>query len=155
MLLQVIARPDAQLIAAAARHSRRAELMAARIAGWALIGAAVVLGDPLNYPLLAAGIAVALVLPVLWVGRAVRSSSSEPETTYEITDAGVAHSNVHSRHAYAWENLSRITKLPGQLVFGVAGGRFLPMPTAGLTAWQVEEVLSAATTAGLSVRRAR
>lgn len=154
MLLQVIARPDAQLIAAAARDSRRAELMAARIAGWALIGASVLLGDPLNYPLLVAGIAVALMLPMLWVGRTVRSSSAEPETTYEITDAGVAHSNVHSRHAYTWETLSQVTKLPGQLVFGVGSGRFLPMPTAGLTAWQVEEVLSAASTAGLPVRRA-
>ena len=109
----------------------------------------------MNFPLLVAGVAVALILPMLWLGRAVRTSSSEPETTYEITDAGVSHSNVHSRHAYAWDTLNQVTKLPGQLVFGVGRGRFLPVPTAGLSAWQVEEVLSAAVTAGLPVRRAR
>jgi hypothetical protein len=154
VLLQVIARPDAQLIAAAVRHSRRAQLTWARVTGWALIGASMLLGDPVNYPLLVTGVVVALVLPMLWVGLAVRDASSEPETTYEITDAGVAGSNVHSRHAYAWETLTRVTKLPGQLVFGMGRGRFLPVPTAGLSAWQVEEVLSAAATAGLPVRRA-
>jgi hypothetical protein len=112
------------------------------------------LGNPVNYPLLVSGVVVALVLPMLWIGFTVRDASAEPETTYEITDAGVAGSNVQSRHAYAWETLTRVTKLPGQLVFGMGRGRFLPVPTADLSAWQVEEVLSAAATAGLPVRRA-
>nr|WP_296072299.1 YcxB family protein [uncultured Actinoplanes sp.] len=153
MFLQITARPDAQQIAAAVRHHRRGHLVQARLLGWALIAAAMLVGNPVNYPLLLAGAAVALGLPLLWVGLAVRRASAEPETTYEVTEAGVANSSVHSRHAYSWGSLTRVTKLPGQLVFGLGGRRFLPMPTAGLTTWQVEEVLTLAAGAGLPVRR--
>jgi hypothetical protein len=153
VFLQITARLDAQQVAAAVRHSRRGPLRQARIVGWALILAAVLVGSPVNYPLLLAGAVVALGLPLLWVGLAVRRASTEPETTYEITEAGVANSNMRSRHAYAWESLTQVTKLPGQLVFGLGRRQFLPVPTAGLSAWQVEEVLAVAAGAGLPVRR--
>lgn len=156
MQIQITAVSDPALAAAAARHGLRRPVLTARLAGWAFLLFAVLLlavtGD-LDPALLAAGAALAVVIPVTLLNRTARSLRSGRPTTYEISEGGVASSDAESRHAYAWRAFRSVEQLSGQLLFGMRGARFLPVPTAGLSAAEIEQVLGAASARGLRVRR--
>ena len=155
MFLQITARPDPRLIAAALRHSLRRPVLLARVAGWAAIGLAVlhqVAGNGLDHTLLLLGVVLAVGIPTFLVNTGARQARRDGQvTTYEITDGGVAFSSVSSRHAYAWNALTGLDHLPGQLVFRRGRARILHIPTAGLNAFQIHEVLQAAAAHGLRV----
>ena len=155
MFLQISARPDARLIAAALRHNLRRPMLLARLAGWVVITVALFVDTPLKLVLAAVGAALAIGIPFALLNSGTRRAlSTVGPTTYEITDDGIANSDQHSRHAYAWTSFVRVSKLPGQLVFALDSARFLPVPTASLTQWQIEEVLGAASGHGVQVTRA-
>jgi hypothetical protein len=154
--IQITAVSDPALIAAAARHGLRRRVLAARLAGWALLLLALLLlavtGD-LDPALLAGGVTLAVAVPVVLLNRTARSLRGSRLTTYEISDSGVASSDAESRHAYAWRAFRSVEQLGGQLLFSMRGARFLPVPTAGLSATEIEQVLGAASAGGLQVRR--
>ena len=149
MFLQITARPDAYLIAAAVRHSLRRPVLIARLAGWTAIGLSLV-GDGLNYTLLFLGVVLAVGVPLLLVNNGARRAPRDL-TTYEFTDGGIAFSDRESRHAYAWEALTAVDRLPGQLVFRRGGAPVLQVPTGGVAPGHVDEVLRVALTHGLRV----
>ena len=156
VFLQITARPNPRLTAAALRHGLRRPVLLARVAGWAAIGLAVLdqtAGDGLHPTLLLLGVVLAVGIPVVLITTGTRRTLGDGPTTYEITDGGVAFSTVRSRHAYAWNALTGVDHLPGQLVFRRGRARFVPVPTAGLDAFQIHEVLRAAAAHGLPVNR--
>ena len=159
MLFQITARPDARLVASAVRRGLRPLLLTARGIGWAAIALALLLdviatGGP-HLTLLLAGALIAVGIPMFLVNTGTREALRDSElTTYEISDGGVASSSLAARHAYAWNAFRSVEEAPGQLIFGRGRTRFLPVPTAGLSRTQIEQVLGAATSHGLRVRRA-
>ncbi|MFF5084720.1 YcxB family protein [Actinoplanes sp. NPDC000266] len=156
MFLQITARPDPRLVVTALRHGLRRPMLIARVAGWVAIGLAALLeitGSGLNIPLLVLGVVLAVGIPLLLVNTGARRAMDAGRlTTYEISDGGLALSTLESRHAYAWTAFTTVDKLAGQLVFGRTRARFLPVPTAGLTPAQIDEVLGAAAGHGLQIR---
>jgi hypothetical protein len=165
--LQITASTDARLVIVAVRRLLRRPLLIARCAGWAAIAVALV--DGLDPVLIGLGLLLAVVIPVLAVNLSVRKALRDGHlTTYEISDGGVASSNVDLRQAFAWRAFSFVEQASGQLFFGLAGTRtragrlflgvggtrMLPVPTAGLTPAEIEQVLGAAAGNGLRVRRA-
>ncbi|MDI6099011.1 YcxB family protein [Actinoplanes sp. NEAU-A12] len=156
MQIQITAVSDPALIAAAARHGLRRPVLTARLAGWAFLLLAVLLlvttGD-LDPALTATGAALAVLVPVVLLNRTAQSLRAARLTTYEISEGGVASSDAVSRHAYAWRAFRSVEQLSGQLLFSMRGARFLPVPTAGLSAAEIEQVLGAASAGGLRVRR--
>ncbi|SNY63313.1 hypothetical protein SAMN05421748_12555 [Paractinoplanes atraurantiacus] len=154
--MQITARPDPRLAATALRHGLRRPLLIARVAGWAAIGLAALhelTGNGLDIPLLVLGVLLAVGIPLLLINTGTRRALDAGRlTTYEISDGGVALSTAESRHAYAWTAFTRVDNLAGQLVFGRTRARFLPVPTAGLTPAQIEEVLGTAAGHGLQIR---
>ena len=156
--MQITARPTPRLMAAAIRRSLHRHLMVARVAGWAAILLALLLDlftpAGLSPSLLVIGVVLAVGVPMLLVNNGTKRALRVAHlTTYEITDGGVAFSTVRSRHAYAWNALTGVDHLPGQLVFRRGRARFVPVPTAGLDAFQIHEVLRAAAAHGLPVNR--
>ncbi|MBL7260756.1 YcxB family protein [Paractinoplanes lichenicola] len=156
MFLQITAHRDPHLAAAAARHETRRPVMLARIGGWALLGLAVLLqwnGNGLNYTLLLAGVALAVVVPMFLINqgarRAIRDGAS---ATFEISDGGLTSSTPESRHAYAWNAFRHVDFLAGQLVFSLGGSRSIQVPTRGLSPQQINEVLNTAVAHGVPVR---
>ena len=159
MQIQITAAPDPALIAAATRHGLRRPVLIARLAGWAVLAAAALVlittGD-LHPALLAAGTTLAILVPFVLLNRTARHTLRRGRiTTYEISEGGVASSDKVSRHAYAWRAFRSVEELSGQLLFGMDGTRFLPVPTTGLTTAQIEQVLGTASDRGLQVRRRR
>jgi hypothetical protein len=159
VLFQITARPDARLVAAAIRRGLRPLLLAARGLGWAAIALALVLDVTTSsgsyLTLLLIGALIAVGIPMFLVNTGTREALGAADlTTYEITDGGVASSSLAARHAYAWTAFRSVEEAPGQLIFGRSRTRFLPVPTAGLTRAQIEQVLGAAAGHGLQVRRA-
>ncbi len=159
MFLQITAHPDARLAAAAIRRALRHPLLLARCLGWAAIGLALLLeivtGGGLNLTLLLVGVLLSIGVPMVLTSAGMRQAMRDGElTTWEISDGGVASSSMASRHSYAWHAFSYVEQMSGQLVFGRGRARFLPVPTAGLTPVQIEQVLGAAAGHGLRVRRA-
>ncbi|WIM96621.1 YcxB family protein [Actinoplanes oblitus] len=157
MQIQIIAAPDPGLVAAATRRRLRTPVLVARCAGWALL-AATVLGQlatgVLQPGLLAGGVVLAVLVPVVLLnGTARRSLRESRVTTYEISDGGIARSSEVGRHAYAWRAFRSVEALSGQLMFGLRGGRWVRVPTTGLSAAEVEQVLGAASAQGLRVLR--
>jgi hypothetical protein len=153
VLLQVSSRPDARLIAATVRRGLRRPLLLARVAGWLTIVLAVAL-DGLNPALLLLGVVLAVAVPMVLVNGGTRRLVRDGDlTTYEISDSGVASSSMQSRHAYAWHAFTYVERAPGHLVFGRGPGRFLPVPTTGLSPAQIDQVLGTAAGHGLPVRR--
>ena len=156
MQIQITAVSDPALIAAAARHRLRRPVLTARLVGWAFLLVTalllVVTGD-LDPALLAGGAALAVVVPLVLLNRTARTLRAGRLTTYEISEGGVASSDAESRHAYAWQAFRSVEQLSGQLLFGMRGARFLPVPTAGLSAAEIEQVLGTASARGLRVRR--
>ncbi|WP_122981830.1 YcxB family protein [Actinoplanes teichomyceticus] len=157
MRIQITSAPDPALIAAATRRRLRAPVLAARCAGWMLLAAAVLAQfatGVMRPELLASGAVLAVVAPIALVNHAARRSlrNGRP-TTYEISDGGVARSDEERRHAYAWRAFRSVEALSGQLMFGLRGGRWVRVPTTGLTPSQVEQVLEAAVARGLRVYR--
>ena len=153
MFLQITARPDARLIAAALRRGLRRPLLAARVAGWAVIALALVL-DGVNAPLLVLGVVLAVGIPMFLINNGTRRLIRDGAlTTYEISDGGVASSSVASRHSYAWNAFTSLELAPGQFLFGRGGVRFVPVPTAGLSAAEIHEVLVTAAGHGVAVRK--
>ncbi|XVU25551.1 YcxB family protein [Actinoplanes sp. CA-054009] len=156
MFLQITARPDPHLVVTALRHGLRRPVLLARLTGWAAIALAVLpelTGNGLNIPLPVLGVLLAVGLPLLLINTGARRALDAGRlTTYEISDGGLALSTLESRHAYAWTAFTTVDKLAGQLVFGRTRARFLPVPTAGLTPAQIEEVLGAAAGHGLQIR---
>jgi hypothetical protein len=165
--LQITASTDTQLAVAAVRRLLRRPLLIARCAGWAAIGIAVL--DGLDPVLIGLGLLLSVVIPVLAVNLSVRQALRDGHlTTYEISEGGVASSNIHCRQAFAWRAFSFVEQASGQLffglagtrtksgrlVFGIGGARMLPVPTAGLSPAEIEQVLGAAAGNGLQVRRA-
>ncbi|AEV81077.1 hypothetical protein ACWT_0063 [Actinoplanes sp. SE50] len=73
--------------------------------------------------------------------------------TPQAGDGGVARSDEIGRHAYAWRAFRSVEALSGQLMFGTRGGRWVRVPTSGLSPAQVEQVLGAAFAQGLRVHR--
>ncbi|BCJ43694.1 hypothetical protein GCM10010168_39970 [Actinoplanes ianthinogenes] len=157
MQIQIIAAPDAGLVAAATRRRLRTPVLVARCAGWALLAVTVLVQlatGVLEPGLLAGGVALAVLVPMtLLNGTARRSLRRGRLTTYEISDGGVARSDEVGRHAYAWRAFRSVETLSGQLMFGLRGGRWMRVPTTGLSPAQVEEVLGAAAAQGLRVDR--
>ena len=158
MLFQITARPDSRLVAAAIRRGLRPLLLTARSLGWAAIALALVLDvvtdDGPYLTLLLAGALIAVAVPMFLVNTGTRDALGDADlTTYEITDGGVASSSLAARHAYAWNAFRSVEEAPGQLIFGRSRTRFLPIPTAGLTRAQIEQVLGVAAGHGLLVRR--
>lgn len=150
VLLQITAAPDADLIAAATRHRLRRPVLLARSAGWLLLALALV--EP---SLLVGGVVLAVAFPVLLLnGAARRAARTDRLTTYQISAGGVASSSSEDRHAYAWRAFRSVEALSGQLLLGLRNGRYVRIPTGGLTTWQVEQVLGTAAAQGLPVRRA-
>ncbi|MGK5679986.1 YcxB family protein [Actinoplanes sp. URMC 104] len=151
MFLQIVARPDLGLTVAALRRGLRRPVLFARLAGWTMLGAAALL-DGLNVTLLLAGVVLAVVVPILLInGGARRALREAGPATLEISDGGVACSTPDSRHAYAWNAITRVDHLAGQLVLGLGAGRFLQVPTRGLTPQQIHEVLTTASAHGVPV----
>lgn len=154
--MQITARPDPRLVAAALRHGLRRPVLIARLVGWAAIGLAVLhefTGNGLDIPLLVIGVLLAVGIPLLMINVSARRTLDAGHlTTYEISDGGLALSNAESRHAYAWTAFTTVDRLAGQLVFGRSRARFLPVPTAGLTPAQIEQVLGTAAVHGLQIR---
>jgi hypothetical protein len=156
--LQITAAPDARLLATAVRRGLRPWLFVTRGLGWAVIGLALLLvmgGAGLSVTLLLTGVLLAVGAPMFLTNAGVREALRENElTTYEITDGGVASAGFKTRHAYAWNAFSYVEEMPGQLIFGRSGTRVLPVPTAGLTPAEIEQVLGTAAGQGIRVRRA-
>ncbi|WP_433792874.1 YcxB family protein [Actinoplanes sp. CA-252034] len=156
MQIQITAVADPALIAAATRHGLRRPVLVARVTGWAFLLVAVLLlgvtGD-LSAGLLAGGAALAVIVPVALLNHTARGLRAGGLTTYEISEGGVASSDAEARHAYAWRAVRSVEHLSGQLVFRLRGARFLPVPTAGLSPAQIEQVLGTASARGLQVRR--
>jgi hypothetical protein len=159
VFLQIIARPDPRLTAEALRHGLRRPVLLARLAGWALLGLALLLqlhGDGLNFTLLVAGVALAVVVPMFLLNGGVRRALRDAgPTTVEISNDGVACSSVQSRHAYAWNAFTHLDHLPGQIALGLGSGRFVQIPTRGLSAEQIHQVLTTATAHGVPGRRSK
>ena len=154
VLLQITARPDARLTAAAIRRGLRSPFLVARVLGWATIGLALVL-DGLNLTLLLTGALLAVGVPMFLTNAGLRQAMQDDElTTYEISDSGVASASMGSRHAYAWSSFRYVEQMAGQIVFGRSRTRIMPVPTAGLTPAQIEQVLGTAAGHGVRVRRA-
>jgi hypothetical protein len=154
--IQITAVSDPALIAAASRHGLRRPVLAARLAGWAFLLLAVlslaVTGE-LSPALLAGGAALAVLVPLILLNHTARSLRTEQVTTYEISADGIASSNAESRHSYAWRAVRSVEHLSGQLLFRLRGARLLPVPTAGLSPAEIEQVLGVASAHGLPVRR--
>lgn len=158
MLLQITAQPDARLLAAAVRRGLRPLVLTARALGWAAIGLAAaiqaVTGD-LSFALLLSGVLLAVAFPMFLTNVGIREAMQDAElTTYEITATGVASSSRATRHAYSWNAFRFVEATSGQLIFGRSRTRVLPVPTAGLTPAQIEQVLGTAAGHGVRVRRA-
>jgi hypothetical protein len=102
---------------------------------------------------LGAVLAIGIPMYLINIGTRRNLQAGHP-TTYEITEDGVANSDLLSRHAYAWSSIAEVIKLPGQLIFALDRVRFLPVPTASLTQWQIEEILGFAAGRGVQVSRA-
>lgn len=159
MLLQIIARPDARLIADAVRRGLRPVLFTVRGVGWAAISLAllleVVTGGGPNVTLLLAGALLAVGVPMVLVNSGTRQALRGGDlATYEISDGGLARSSAASRHAWAWTAFSYVEEMSGQLLFGSRRTGILPVPTATLTPAQIDQVLGAAAGHGLRIRRA-
>ncbi|MEU4692116.1 YcxB family protein [Actinoplanes sp. NPDC023714] len=159
MQIQFTAGPDPVLIAAAVRRRLRRPVLLARCAGWAALLAAaflLVTRDSLHPALLVAGVALAAGVPLVLLNRAARRAIWDGRvTTFEISDAGVASADPRSCHSYAWAALKSVEELPGQLLFTLGDMRFLPVPTAGLTTAQIDQILDVAAAGGLAVSRLR
>lgn len=157
MQIQITATPDPALIAAATRRRLRTPVLVARCAGWALLLVTALIQfatGELQPGLLIGGAGLALVLPMVLLNRSARRSMRGGRlTTYEISDGGVARSDAVGRHAYAWRAFRSVEALSGQLMFGMSGGRWVRVPTTGLSPAEVEQVLGAAFTQGLRVHR--
>jgi hypothetical protein len=158
VLLQITARADARLVAAAVRRSLRPRLLIARALGWAVLGLALVMqvstGD-LNVALLLSGLFLAAVIPMFLVNTGTRQALRDGHLAiWEITDAGVASSGFESRHAYAWNAFSYVEEAPGQLVFAHSRNRLLAIPTRSLSRTQIDQILTTATGNGVAVRHA-
>ncbi|GAA4595372.1 hypothetical protein BJY16_001652 [Actinoplanes octamycinicus] len=157
MQIQIIAAPDPGLVAAATRRRLRTPVLVARCAGWALLAVTVlvqVATGLLQPGLLAGGVVLAVLVPVVLLNRTARRSLRHGRlTTYEISDGGVARSSEAGRHAYAWRAFRSVEALSGQLMFGLRGGRWVRVPTTGLSPAQVEQVLGTAFAQGLRVHR--
>jgi hypothetical protein len=156
--MQITARPNARLMAAAVRRATQKHLMLARVAGWAAILLALLIDvftpAGLSPSLLVIGVLLAVGVPMLLVNNGTRRALRDARlTTYEISDGGVASSNLDTRRAYAWSAFTYVEEMSGQLIFGRNDAWFLPVPTAELTPLQVEQVLGAAAGNGLQVRR--
>jgi hypothetical protein len=153
--IQFTAAPDPARIAAAVRHGRRRPVLLARAAGWTgLLATAFLLVTTgnLNPVLLTIGAVLAVGVPlVLLNGAAHRAVRARRVTNYEISDGGVASADEQSRHAYAWRAVRSAQEMPGQLLFELADGRYLPVPTAGLTTAQISEILQVASAHGVAV----
>jgi hypothetical protein len=158
VFLQITTPPDARLTASAVRRGLRPVLMTARGLGWAAIALALLLGivttgGP-HLALLLTGTLIAVGIPMFLVNAGTREALRESAlTAYEISDGGIASSSLETRHAYAWKAFRSVEEAPGQLIFSRGRTRFLPVPTAGLTRTQIEQVLSAAAGHGLRIRR--
>jgi hypothetical protein len=154
--IQITAVSDPALIAAATRHGLRRPVLAARLAGWTFLLLAVlssVVTGNSSPVMLAGGAALAVAVPVILVNHTARSLRTRQATTYEISTDGIASSNAESRHSYAWRAVRSVDHLPGQLLFRMRGTRLLPVPTAGLSPSEIEQVLGTAAANGLAVRR--
>ncbi|GAA4939794.1 YcxB family protein [Actinoplanes utahensis] len=156
MQIQITAVSDTSLTEAAARHGLRRPVLLARLLGWAILLFTVLLlavtGD-LDPVLLTGGAALAVAVPLALLNLTARNLRSGPLTTYEISDGGIASSDTESRHAYAWRAFRSVEELSGQLLFRLRGARLLPVPTAGLSPAQIEQVLGTASARGLRVHR--
>ena len=157
--MQITARPNARLMAAAIRRTLRRHLLLARGAGWTAIGLALLIDvftpAGLSPSLLVVGVALAVGVPMLLINNGTRRALRQARlTTYEITDGGVASSNLDTRQAYAWTAFTYVEEMSGQLIFGRNEAWFLPVPTADLTPAQVDQVLGTAAGHGLRIRRA-
>ncbi|MBU2670028.1 YcxB family protein [Actinoplanes bogorensis] len=152
MFLQITAQRDPHLIAAATRHELRRPVLLARIGGWALIALAVLL-EGLNFPMLVAGVVLAVVVPMFLINnnarRVVRDGGP---MTVEVSAEGVACSTLTSRHTYAWNAFTHARHLAGQVVLGLGGGRYVQIPTRGLSPQQIHELLTAARAHGVPMR---
>ncbi|MCO8276498.1 YcxB family protein [Actinoplanes sp. TRM 88003] len=157
MFLQIVTRPDPLLTAEALRHGLRRPVLLARLSGWALLGLALLLqlhGDGLNFTLLVAGVALAVIVPMFLVNGGVRRALRDGgPTTVEIGEDGVACSTVESRHAYAWNAFTHVDHLAGQLVLGLGHRRFVQVPTRGMSVLQIHQVLTTAAAHGIPVNR--
>ncbi|MFC7528922.1 YcxB family protein [Actinoplanes sp. GCM10030250] len=157
MQIQITAAPDPALIEAATRHGLRQPLLLARLAGWATLAMAFVVqlaGGGLSLPLLTLGVVLAVLVPMMLLNHGVRRGVRAGQvTTFEFSDDGLASSDAESRHSYAWRAFRSVEMLSGQLVFRLGGARLLPVPTAGLTAAEINQVLVLAAAGGLPVRR--
>jgi hypothetical protein len=158
VLLQITVQPDARLLAAAIRRGLRPLVLTSRGLGWAAIALAVALqaltGD-LSFALLLTGVLLAVAFPMFLTNIGMREAMQDAElTTYEITETGVASSSRATRHAYTWNAFRFVEQTSGQLIFGRSRTRVLPVPTAGLTPAQIEQVLGTAAGHGVRVRRA-
>jgi hypothetical protein len=156
--MQITATPNARLTAAAIRRTLRRHLLLARCAGWTAIGLALLIDlctpAGLSPSLLVVGVVLAVGVPMLLVNNGTRRALREAQlTTYEITDGGIASSTLDTRRAYAWSAFSYVEEMSGQLLFGRSEAWFVPVPTAGLTPGQVEQVLGTAAGHGLQIRR--
>ncbi|GAA1584961.1 YcxB family protein [Actinoplanes couchii] len=156
MQIQITAVPDAALNAAATRHGLRRPVLAARLGGWALLLYALlaqaVTGE-LDPVLLAGGALLAVAVPVILLNHTARGLRSGRVTSYEISEGGIASADPESRHAYAWQAVRSVDELSGQLLFRLRGARLLPVPTGGLSAAEIEQILDVAATRGRPVRR--
>jgi hypothetical protein len=155
--IQITATPDPALIVAATRRRLRTPMLAARCAGWFLLAITLIVElatGELQPALLAAGALVAVLVPTGLLNHNTRRSLRNGRlTTYEISDGGVARSTEVGRDAYAWRAFRSVEALSGQLMFGLRGGRWVRVPTTGLSRMQVEQVLGAAGAQGLRVLR--
>lgn len=156
--MQITATPNARLMAAAIRRTLRRPLLLARCAGWTAIALALLINvftpAGLSPSLLAIGVVLAVGIPMLLINNGTRRALRDARlTTYEITDGGLASSNLDTRQAYAWSAFTYVEEMSGQLIFGRNEAWFVPVPTADLTPGQVEQVLGAAAGHGLQVRR--
>jgi hypothetical protein len=158
VLLQITARPDPRLLTAAIRRGLRQPFLLVRTAGWAAMTVATamaVFGDGLNVTMLLSGALLAAGVPMFLTNAGLREAMRDAElTTYEISEGGVASSTRASRHAYAWNTFTYVEAAPGQLLFGRGRIRVLPVPTAGLSPTEIEQVLGTAAGHGVRVRRA-
>jgi hypothetical protein len=152
VFLQITAQRDPHLTAAATRHELRRPVLLARMGGWALIVLAVLL-DGLNYTMLVAGVALAVVVPMFLINdNARRALRAGGPTTVEVSEEGVACSTLSSRHAYAWNAFTHIRHLAGQVVLGLGGGRYVQIPTRGLSPQQIHQLLTTAAAHGVPTR---
>jgi hypothetical protein len=156
VFLRISEQPDARLIASAVRRGLRPVVMTARLLGWALIALALVLEivrDGSYLTLVLAGALIAVGVPMMLINAGTREAFSDNELTiFEITDGGIASSNLTSRHAYAWSAFRGVEEAPGQLIFRRGPMRVLPVPTGTLSRAQIDEILATAAAQGLRVR---